>query len=147
MSNVKVAYKDIIALLEANKNKKVSTIMPQLLELVTSSVRAKTFVKDDNDNVTHIFCYYHKKWESLTIATYGKKASSSTGFNTMCKEGVSQWSKQQRHSKLALSTLLDSLANGNTSIDDLPTLKDAIEEARTLITPREDGHAIDNDSI
>lgn len=136
MSNIKVSYKELVEFLEANKNKKVSTLMPSILEMVTSKTIAKTFKTNDEGEVTRIFCYYHKEWEDITLVPYGNKKSSSTGYNTMCKEGVSNWSKQQRIAKQATSELLTSLANGDIAIEDLNTHKDAIEQARTTITPR-----------
>lgn len=134
-NNVKVSYQELITFLESNKNKKVSTLMPDILAMVTSKTTPKTFHKDEEGEVTHIFCYYHKEWEDISLIPYGNKKSSSTGFNTMCKQGVSRWSKQQRIAKQATSTLLDKLSSGEITIDDLQEHKDAIEEARTTITP------------
>lgn len=142
MSNVKKAYEEVIALLEANKNKKVATIMPQILELVTSKTNSKTFKRNDNGEVTHIFCYYHKEWEALATIEYGAKASSSTGFNTMCKEGVSQWSKQQRVAKKSSASLLNSLADGTLALEDLKQHQDDIESLRNIIIAHS---SLDND--
>ncbi|MEE8598979.1 MAG: hypothetical protein V3S69_05660 [Dehalococcoidales bacterium] len=133
MTDIKKAYKEVIELLEANKNKKVSAIMPQLLELVTAKVNTKTFKKDDEGNVTHIFCYYHKVWEDVTVAEYGAKKSSTTGLNTMCKEGVRQWSKQQRDAKKAKEQALEAIADGSLSSDDLAARLVEIEADRVVI--------------
>jgi hypothetical protein len=135
MSDIKKAYKEVIELLEANKNKKVSTIMPQLLELVTAKVNTKTFKKDDDGNVTDVFCYYHKEWEELTVVEYGAKKSSTTGLNTMCKEGVRQWSKQQRDAKKAKDLLLLGVSCGDIASEDLAAELEAIEAIRVSINP------------
>jgi hypothetical protein len=139
MSNVKAQYQELVNLLEANKNKKVSTILPQIMELVTTKQKSRTFIKDDEGNILAIYCYYHKRWERLDECEYGKKASSSHGYNTMCKEGTSQWTKQQREAKKAKEQLLTQLANGEITQDELTSLMDEIEEQRTRIIPREDG--------
>tara|TARA_R110000796_G_scaffold62616_5_gene144398 strand:- start:3242 stop:3655 length:414 start_codon:yes stop_codon:yes gene_type:complete len=135
MSNIKSQYAEIVALLEANKNKKVSTILPQILELVTTKQNSKNFIKDSEGNVTSIYCYYHKQWEEVATHEYGKKASSATGLASMCKIGVSHWTKQQRDKKAAESALLASLASGKTSITELPILQEAIINAASAIVP------------
>jgi membrane-associated PAP2 superfamily phosphatase len=135
MSNIKTQYAEIVALLEANKNKKVSTMLPQILELVTTKQNSKNFIKDSEGNVTSVYCYYHKQWEEVSTHEYGKKASSATGLASMCKVGVSHWTKQQRAKKAAETALLASLAHGSTSIKDLPALQEAINNAANAIVP------------
>jgi len=144
-TNIKANYKEIMDFLELNKNKKVSTIMPLLLEMTTSKTMAKTFKTNDLGEVTHIFCYYHKEWEALSEVDYGKKASSTTKYNTMCKEGLSMWSKQQRESKKAQSSLLDRLSSGDLLIADLEDEKALIESARTVIVPRDTNVQVDQE--
>ena len=123
--------------------------MPQILELVTKRASGgsdigKTFLKDADGKVTHIYCYYHKKWEEVAVAEYGLKASTASGYNTMCKEGVSAWTKQQRVAKQARDQLLTQLSNGEIAIDDLVPAQDAIEADRNVIVPRVDGHGYDS---
>lgn len=143
--NVKKAYIDIVELLEANSNKKVSTILPQILEMVTSKSTSgvgKTFKTDDEGNVTHIFCYYHKQWEAIDVAEYGKKKHSASGFNTMCKEGVSHWTKANRMATIAKESVLAQVASGELSGEDVAHELALIEEAKGEITPRADGHFV-----
>ena len=128
---IKKQYLELIALLEANKNKNVATIMPEVLALVTSKQK-QTILRDDEGTVTDIFCYYHKEWESVEL--YGKKASSASGFNTMCKQGTNQWSKQQREAKKAKDALLQAMVNDNTI--NLTEALDEIEATRTAVIPR-----------
>mgnify|MGYP003651800918 CR=1 FL=1 len=135
MSNIKSQYAEIVALLEANKNKKVSTILPQILELVTTKQNSKNFIKDSEGNVTSVYCYYHKQWEEVATHEYGKKASSATGLASMCKIGVSHWTKQQRAKKAAESALLASLADGTLDIKELPKAQEDIVEAANAIVP------------
>ena len=122
--------------------------MPQLIELMqrknNSSGQANTFIRDDEGNVVAIYCYYHKQWELLSECEYGKKATSATGYNTMCKEGVSKWTKQQRVKKQAEAGLLDRVIAGELSTDDIPNEQVRLAEEAKIIVPREDGHGTDH---
>ena len=133
MSNVKKAFVELVELLEANQNKKVSSIMPEILEMVSGKSSQKTFHKDDNDNVVAVYCYYHKCWELVSEVEYGKKASTAHGLNTMCKDGVSAWSKQQREAKKSKEVLLDDVANGVIEASELPLRLEEIEAERTKV--------------
>ena len=145
--NVKKCYEEIAELLLANENKKVKTIMPQLLELMqkknNASGLANTFIKDTDGNVIAVFCYYHKKFELISEVQYGSKKGTATGLNTMCKEGVSRWTKQQRIKKQSEAGLLAKIVDGSLLPEDLPTAQAEIAEIAKLIEPREDGHGYD----
>jgi len=133
MSNVKKAYVEIVELLEANSNKKVSTIMPLILELVSGKSNAKTFHLDDEGKVIAIYCYYHKVWELVDDVEYGQKSSTSHGLNTMCKEGVSLWTKAQRVSKKAKEELLTKVASGEVQPSDIELANEEIEIQRQVV--------------
>jgi hypothetical protein len=147
--NIKKAFVELVALLEENSNKKVSTVMPQILELVTKSKNSggsetgKTFAKDEEGNVVAVYCYYHKAWELVANVEYGKKASTASGLNTMCKEGVSQWTKQNRAATKAKEDLLAKVSTGEIAVEDIGEAQERIEEDRKVIVPREDGHAFE----
>ena len=142
-TNVKKIYQPLIQLLNDNSNKKVSTLLPQILELVQSKQMNKTFQTDENDVVTHVFCYYHKKWEPVTDVEYGSKKNTSHGLNTMCKEGVSNWSKQQRDFKKGKESLLDQVSKGTLAPSEVEGELEKLEEMRNEIVPREDGIGYD----
>jgi len=136
--NVKKVFAELYTILEENKNKKVSTILPTLVELMsksTTSVETTTRF-DDNGVLTHVYCYYHKEWEDVTECDYGKKANTKSGLNTMCKLGVSNWTKQQRAKKKAEAELLTKLASREIEVDDLVTLQAEILETSKVIVPR-----------
>lgn len=146
MTNIKVQYKDIIEFLEANKGKKVSTIMDEITAMCTAKKggsNGKTFIRNDKGEVTHVYCYYHKKWEDVTVAEYGNKKNTATGLNTMCKEGVSSWTKQQRDADKASKALFERVLGGVITNDEVPAERAKIEEARLVVTPRADGHGTD----
>lgn len=144
---VKKAYVELYQLLQDNENCKVKTVLPQLIELMASKSGGgsdgKTYLKDSDGIVTHVYCYYHKKWEDVTVAEYGAKVSTASGLNTMCKEGVSQWTKQQRTKKLDNLALLGRVASGELQPGDIAEEQAKIVEVAKLIEPRADGHGFD----
>ncbi len=77
-------------------------------------------------NLVAVYCYYHKQWELVKHIEYGQKAGTKTGLNTMCKEGVSAWTKQNRQKSKAKDELLAQYTAG--SID-----SDAFKEALTAL--------------
>lgn len=135
MSTVKKDFVELVELLEANRDKKVSTILGEVLEIATSKKKSKTFQVDEDGNITMIFCYYHKEWEPVEL--YGKKSSSTTGYNTMCKQGVNQWTRQQAEAKKEKDKLLESFANGDILQDDIKEALEEIEQNRKRIVPLE----------
>jgi len=136
---IKKAYQPLISLLEANQNSKVSTILEQAIALASAKTVQVTASHVVDGNVVAIRCYYHQLWMSPNVVEFGKKASSATGFNNMCKEGVSKWTKQQREAKKAKDQLLISLAEGEIESTDLPALLADIKEAQDVIVPLENG--------
>lgn len=135
MTTIKSQFVTLHNLIKDNEGKKLTPkLIAQFEELMTSKVMAKTFKKDADGIVTHIYCYYHKEWEEVASVPYGNKASTAHGFNTMCKEGVSNWTKQQRAMKQAKAKLLDEVSNGEVEASDLPSLLEEIElQAKTIV--------------
>lgn len=146
MSNTKKQYVELVAFLEANKNKKVSTILDEVLEMCVAKKggsNGKTFMTNEAGEVTHVYCWYHKEWEDVTVAEYGAKKGTASGLNTMCKQGVSSWTKAQRLAKQAESNMLNSVVAGEVEASEIPTLRAEIEATRTTIVAREDGHKVE----
>ena len=147
---IKKAYEEVWDFLNKNKSKKVSDILSSVEELCSAKSGGgsgePTFLKDAKGNVTHIRCYYHKMWEPVNPdgkgddkhIEYGKKSTSPTGLNNMCKEGVSHWTKQQRAAKAANEQLLQDVAAGKIKPEKIPERQAEIEKDRTKIVPRKD---------
>ncbi len=133
---IKKDYVELVNFLETNKNKKVETILEMVREMCSQKVET-TFRKDEDGNVTHVYCYYHKVWEDVSQVEYGKKASNkATGLNTMCKVGLNQWSKQQRVAQKEKNELLEKMAKGEVTQEEFALELDAIELRRnTIIQP------------
>lgn len=143
---IKKQYKDIVAILEANKDKKVSSVLEQILAIASASTtRAEsTYLKDVNNQVVAIFDYYFKRWMPLVgnlAVDFGKKENTQTGLNTMCKVGVSLWTKQQSQAKKDGQALLSRVANGEVKPEDITVEQAKIEDARKVIAPTELGFA------
>lgn len=132
--NIKKPFQEIVDLLEANKDKKVSSILDDIIEIAMSKKQDSTVRRDEQGNVTEIFCWYHKEWEP--VEWYGKKASSHSGFNTFCKEGVNSWTKQQRDFKKLKGELLEKLMSGEILQEDLEDHIKQLESDRDKIIPR-----------
>ena len=132
MSTKKV-YLEMVAFLEAHKDLKCGDILKSddFQELITAKKTSQCTLKNDKGEITRIFCYYHKQWES--VEHYGKKASHPTGFNTMCKVGTNKWTKQYNDSKKQKAELLDLVATGELDPKDIPTKIEEIDLARVAI--------------
>ena len=144
MTAIKKAFQPIVSLLQANPDVKVKTLMDQVLELATAKSAgggdASTFHKDANGNVVAIRCYYHQLWMNPAVAEFGKKTGSASGYNTMCKDGLSKWNKQQTQYKNGKDALLDQVAKGEVQVADIAARTEELEAARKAIIPREDGY-------
>lgn len=136
---IKKAYAEIVSFLEANEDKKVKTIIDQVREMASAKVAREggsTYLKDTNGNTVAILDYYFKRWMPLIgekSVEFGAKKSTSTGFNTMSKAGVSAWTKQQREAKTSEANLLAEVSAGNIQPSDIPAKQAEIEEARKAI--------------
>ena len=146
---IKKAYQDIVTLLQDNEGSKVSSILPQVIEMASAKTggggggRATTFHKDEEGVVRAIKCYYHNLWMDPQVVEFGQKTGSATGYNSMCKDGNSKWSKQQREAKKAKNDLLQALADGEIEASDLPNQLAIIEDDTNAINPRADGYGFD----
>lgn len=142
---IKKAFVDIVEFLQENEKKTVKSILPDVIEMASAkagggSGGGSTFHKNDKGEVVAIRCFYHGLWMSPQVVEFGKKANSSTGYNTMCKEGVSKWTKQQRDAKKAREDLLTKVAASEIEPSKLPAEMEAIEEARKTVIPPADGY-------
>lgn len=143
MTQIKKAYQAIVSLLEANPDAKVNTLLDQVRELASAKSSgggaASTFHKD-GDNVTAIRCYYHGLWMNPEIAEFGKKTGSASGYNPMCKDGLSKWNRQQSQFKKAKEQLLARVAAGEVQAADIANELALFEQARDQVIPREDSY-------
>ena len=149
MSEIKIkkAFQPIIDFLENNLEATVTTIIGAVRDLAKSNVgggggvrAAPSVLRDEHSTVIAILCSYHKRWELVSEVEYGVKISSGTGLNVMCKEGGARQSKQATEARNATANIVADIQAGKLAVADIPTTQVAIEAARTVIIPREDGH-------
>ena len=130
---IKKPFVDLVKLLESNKSKKVSEVLPLILEMAESKKQSNTFIKDANGKIVAIFCYYHKQWEILSEVEYGTKKNSTTGYNTMCKIGVNLWTKAQSTAKKSKEEILIGVSNGKIDPKTIVKLMEDVEVKRNTI--------------
>lgn len=140
MTNIKTQYQELYTLLETSKNKKVSTVLPELIKLMESKVASKTFITDAEGNVVAVYCYYHKQWELVEHVPYGAKKHSKSGLNTMCKAGVNQWTKQQKEFKATQLSILDKLTDNELTSEEAKSYLETAEELKSAIVPIDSGY-------
>ncbi len=142
MSEVKIkkAFVDLHNFLAENKQKKISTVFETLLNMMTAHPGGggggeSIVIRDAEENVVAIFCFYHKRWEMVTDIAYGTKASSKSGLYNMCKEGNSLYTKQNAEAKKASAGILARLQDPESlvTIEDIPVIQAEIEKERTVI--------------
>lgn len=133
---IKKAYLEVHAHLVANEDKKVKTIMPELIEMMSAKGAgggASSVHRDGDGNVVAVLDYYFKKWLPVAFVEFGVKANSASGLNTMCKLGTSLWTKQQREFKKGKEELLNLVAAGEVQPTEIQAKLDELEEARGFI--------------
>lgn len=140
MSAIKKAFAPLIALLEANRDVKVKSILDQAIELA-SAKRAggvvRTVLRNAAGDVAYIFCYYHKVW--LPVTEFGVKKGSTSGFSNMSREGTSNWTRQQNEYKKTRGELLDKVASGEIAGEELGALLEQCEANRNVIVEHSTG--------
>lgn len=143
MTAIKKAFQPIVEVLESvDPSTPVAEVLPQVIEQAKARVgaggnKATQFHRDDEGNVIAVRCYYFKKWFHTGEVEFGAKKSSASGLNSMCKEGVSNWTKQQAAMKKAKEELLSSVAEGHVASDQIPAALQQIEEEGSTIAPTE----------
>ena len=133
---IKKAFLPINAILLANEDKKVKTIMSELVEIMSAKGAgggATAIHRNKDGDVIGIMDYYFKVWLPIDFVEFGAKANSASGLNTMCKLGTSLWTKQQRDFKKGKEQLLDEVAAGNVLPTEIQEHLDSLEEARGFV--------------
>jgi len=143
MATIKKAFQPIMSLLAANIG---DTLTQELYDQAVELTCAKTGAggshatsshRDDEGNVVAIRCSYFGQWFKVDEVEFGKKASAASGYNPMCKAAVSAWTKQQATFKKAKESLLEEVASGEISPEDISAHIEELEEARTAIAPHD----------
>lgn len=152
---VKKTMVPLIEYLTENLDKKVSEVIEAVVALASTKSRGTgngaattTMIKDANGKVVAILDYYFKRWMPLVgdlTVEFGKKASTASGFSSMCKLGTSLWTKQQQNAKKAMTGILLEVEDGSLAISDIAERKAEIEDARKAIAETELGFATEEE--
>lgn len=151
MSNIKKAYQPIVDFLEANQDVKVSKVLAEVRNMAsakTASRVSNSFIRNTAGEVVAIHDYYFKRWMPLVgdkAVEFGSKKGTPTGYNPMCKKGVSNWTRQQKEAKQANSELLNRVASGEVAPGDIIAEQEAIEAARNSIVETDLGFATEDE--
>lgn len=149
MSGIKKAFLPIVealhAAMKADPKVKVSAVLADIEALASAKSgagggKATTFHRDEAGNVVAIKCYYHGLWMDPRVAEFGEKKSSASGFNSMSKDGMSKWTKQNAAAKKAKEELLLKVQSGEIAAHSIADELAAIDAARSTVIAREDGY-------
>ena len=79
------------------------------------------------------------KWLHLGApdVEFGEKKSSASGLNSMCKHGMSNWTKQNNAAKKEKEQLLVRVANEEVDAAAVPAELKAIDDRKDAIVPLE----------
>lgn len=154
MSNdtIKKDYQAVMSLFaQAIETLKTNKVKKSVIEEVTAQYNEAVFITsskksngsgssstayfDEDRNLVAVFCYYHKKWELVSNIEYGKKAGTKTGLNTMCKEGTSAWTKNNRALQKQKDALTQQMLKGELTHDEF---KQQYENISFAIEPHSD---------
>lgn len=149
MSKAKKVFEPIIAILLSAMTTNPKVRVSEIIEEVTEACRARigegaggkatTFHKDENGVVVGIRDFYFQKWFDPRIVPTGLKANTPSGYNSMSKAGLNQWTKQQSEAKKAKDALLVAVGAGEVAAADIATKLNEIEEARNAVIATPEG--------
>ncbi len=143
MATIKKAYIAICSLIAANPALTCEEIYPQVEALASAKVggggsSVTSFHKDDEGNVVVARCAYHDKYFLTSEVEFGKKASSASGLNTMCKDGTSKWTTQLSKFKKAKEQLLTDVGAGDVEATDIASITLELEAKRNEVVAMDD---------
>ena len=133
MTTIKSEFQALVSFLQENQTKKVATILPTILEMAQKRKQETNFYKDASGQTIAMRCYYFKVWFKLSEVEWSTKANTASGYNQMCKAGLSAWTKQQRNADKARANLLSEVTTGKLMPQDIPARELEIESTRTAI--------------
>lgn len=132
---IKKVFQPLMSLLAANMGSTVEAIYAQAEALVSAKVgggggKATNFHRTEDGTVAAVFDYAFKVWVDPRLVEFGPKAGTPTGLNTMCKAGVSAWTKLQADFKKGKDAVVAELLAGKITADEAQEQIAVLEEAR-----------------
>ena len=137
---IKKMFQPIITILVANSDKRVRDVLDEIKAACeakqggggTSKV---SFVKDEAGAVVAAHCGYFGKWFKPGEQEFGTKINTASGLNSMCKEGVSNWTAQNTAYKKGKDALLAKMADpaAGMTTEMMKAELDALELAKQAV--------------
>lgn len=146
MSSIKKAYQSVVQHLQENKDKKVSSVLDEIIEMCSAKSAggsATSFHRDEAGKVVAIRCSYFGKWFLVDDVEFGAKQGTASGYNPMSKEGVSNYTKQQREYAKAKDQLLQDVAAGEIPAEEVAARMEDLEYNRKVVIPHSEGLGFD----
>lgn len=132
---IKKVFQPLMTLLAANMGATVESIYAEAEKLVSAKVgggggKATNFHRLEDGTIAAVFDYAFKKWVDPRLVEFGPKAGTPTGLNTMCKAGVSAWTKAQTEFKKGKDAVVAELLANKITSEEAQAQIAALEEAR-----------------
>lgn len=120
MNDIKKGLIELVKLVEARKGKVIDDkFIEDFRYYCVSKKKSSVILLDADDKIVGKFCWYHKKWELFKDNEFGIKSGDSSGFNSMCKSGVSSWTRSQSAIKKLDAEALKKVKAGKLKINDI----------------------------
>lgn len=134
MSNIKKQFAGLHSFLVANQEKKIKTVLSELVEQFFSTVRAtngSTVLRNEAGEVLAGKCSYFGAW--FPVEAFHPKAGTPTGINSLCKLAAARYAKAKRDADKANADLLQKVATGELPYTEIPAELKRIEEMRSSV--------------
>lgn len=133
---IKKVFAPIMAILAANMGATVESVYAEIEKLVSAKTgggggKATNFHRLEDGTVVAVFDYCFKKWVDPRLVEFGPKAGTPTGLNTMCKVGVSAWTKAQKVFKDGKDAVVAELLAGKITNEEAQAQIEELEAARS----------------
>jgi len=142
MTTIKKVFQPIIELLEANKDKRVSAVLNDILSLAsvkqTRERASETFLVDATGAVVAIRDFYFKRWMPLVgkkAVEFAAKKGSKTGLSGLSTIGQSKFNAAKSRALKEEKELMDKIISGEIKVENAQAEREAIQSRRETPTP------------
>lgn len=125
---IKKACQPIVDLLNKHLDRPISDVIDEVITLASAKARSAKGPRErmyimHEDKPVAVKCYYFQRWMPIVgskAVEFGTKAGNkTTGLNNMCKEGVSNWTKQNKALKDSERNIFAEVKKGNIAPTDI----------------------------
>lgn len=134
---IKKVFQEIINLLEANKDKRVSAVLSDVMALAsvkqTRERASETYITDTEGKVVAIRDFYFKRWMPIVgkkAVAFSEKKGSKTGLSGISVLGQSKFSAAKSRAIKEEKELMNKLIAGEITVEAAKTEREAIQTRR-----------------